>query len=317
MDDIDDIREPAGELTGPLQNCHGWRPEPMLAGNTTFEWGSKTYIMGIINVTPDSFSGDGLGADVDAAVHQAQAFANAGADILDIGGESTRPGSEPVGAEVEMQRVLPVLQAIAEQTDVPISIDTYKAEVAAAALDAGAHIVNDVWGLRMDPDLAPLIAEREVPIIIMHNRSRPKNAVQEQRLGGRYVGIKYENLIEDIIRELHESIDIALETGIDLDQIIVDPGIGFGKTVEQNLTIIGELDQLRSLGRPILVGPSRKSFIGYTLDAPAGERVFGTAATVALAIAHGADIVRVHDVAPMTDVVRMTDAIVRRETAEQ
>ena len=211
-----------------------------------------------------------------------------------------------------MRRVLPVVRAITAQTDTPISIDTYKAEVAAAALDAGAHIVNDVWGLRMDPELAPLIAERGVPVVIMHNRSRPKNAVQEQRLGGRYVGIEYENLMGDILRELRESLTIALEAGIDPNQIIVDPGIGFGKTVEQNLTLINGIDQLRCLGRPILVGPSRKSFIGYTLDAPASGRLFGTAATVALAIARGADIVRVHDVRAIADVVRMTDAIVRR-----
>jgi dihydropteroate synthase len=284
----------------------------MIVGDTSFEWGTRTYVMGIINVTPDSFSGDGLGTDLDATVRQAQAFVDAGADILDIGGESTRPGAKPVSAEVERQRVLPVVEAIAAQMDVPISIDTYKAEVAAAALDAGAHIVNDVWGLRMDPDLAPLIAERNVPVILMHNRSRPQDAVQEQRLGGHYVGVEYQDLLGDILRELQDSITLATNAGIDPTQIIVDPGIGFGKTVEQNLTIINELEQLGALGRPILVGPSRKSFIGYTLDAPPSERLFGTAATVAIAIARGADIVRVHDVGPMMDVVRMTDAIIRR-----
>lgn len=309
---LDDARQLADELEHVLRNYRSWPPEPTTIGDTTFGWGSKTYIMGIINVTPDSFSGDGLGTDVDAAVRQAREFVDAGIDLLDIGGESTRPGSEPVSAEVEMQRALPALQAIVEETDVPISIDTYKAEVAAAALDAGAHVVNDVWGLRMDPDLAPLVAERDVPVILMHNRSRPKNAVQEQRLGGRYVGIEYENLMGDIIRELRESIEIGTAAGIDHSQIIIDPGIGFGKTIEQNVTIIDELEQLRSLGRPILVGPSRKSFIGYTLDAPPQERVLGTAATVVMSIARGADIVRVHDVRAMTDVVRMTDTIVRR-----
>ncbi|MFQ5858713.1 MAG: dihydropteroate synthase [Anaerolineae bacterium] len=287
-------------------------PEPMIVGDTTFTWGSKTYIMGVINTTPDSFSGDGLGTDAKAAVRLARQFIDAGADILDIGGESTRPGAEPISAQVEMKRVLPAVQAIAEQTHIPISIDTYKAEVAAAALDAGAHIVNDVWGLRLDPDLAPLIAERGVPVIIMHNRSRPKDTVQEQRLGGRYVGTEYQNLMGDILRELRESIELGVEAGIDLAQIIVDPGLGFGKTVEQNLTITDELDQLRSLGRPILVGPSRKSFIGYTLNAPPGERLLGTATAVAVAIARGADIVRVHDVSAMADVARMTDAIVRK-----
>lgn len=294
-------------------NYHSRFPEPTEVAGTVLEWGSRTYIMGIINVTPDSFSGDGVGKDVDAAVCQAREFIDAGADILDIGGESTRPGSRPVSARVELQRILPAVQAIAAQTDVPISIDTYKAEVAAAALDAGAHIVNDVWGLRMDPDMARLVAGRGVPVIVMHNRSRPRDAAQEQRLGGHYVGIDYANLMEDIIRELRESINGAVEAGIDPNQIIVDPGVGFGKTVEQNLTLIDQLDQLQSLGRPVLVGPSRKSFIGHTLDAPAGERLLGTAAVVALAIARGADIVRVHDVGAMATIARMTDAIVRQK----
>ncbi|MFQ5343484.1 MAG: dihydropteroate synthase [Anaerolineae bacterium] len=297
-------------------NYHSRLPEPIEVEGTVLEWGSKTYLMGIINVTPDSFSGDGVGVDVEAAVQQAREFIDAGADILDIGGESTRPGSQPVTTEEELRRVLPAVEAIAAQTDTPISIDTYKAEVAAAALDAGAHIVNDVWGLRMDPDMAPLVAERGVPVVVMHNRSRPRDAFQEKRLGGRYVGIEYEDLMADIIRELRESIDCACEAGVDPNQIIVDPGVGFGKTVEQNLVLIDQLGQLRSLGRPVLVGPSRKSFIGYTLGKPAGERLFGTAAVVALAIARGADIVRVHDVAVMADVARMADAIVRRKQSE-
>jgi len=267
--------------------------------------------MGIINVTPDSFSGDGLGTDIDAVLHRAERFVEAGADILDVGGESTRPGATPVSAEVEMQRVLPAIHAIAQRFDVPISIDTWKAEVAAAALDAGAHMVNDVWGLRMDPRMAPLIAKLEVPVIVMHNRSRPQNAVQEARLGGRYVGIEYEDLMADVLHQLRESIEIARQAGVPQTRIIVDPGIGFGKTVEQNLSLLNRLSELRILGRPILVGPSRKSFIGYVLNRPPEARVFGTAATVAVAILHGADIVRVHDVAEMMDVVRMTDAIVR------
>ncbi len=299
------------------ENEHGRFPEPIEAGGAVLEWGSRTYVMGIINVTPDSFSGDGVGSDVDTAVCQALEFIDAGADILDIGGESTRPGSEPVTTGEELRRVLPAVEAIAAQTDAPISIDTYKAEVAAAALDAGAHIVNDVWGLRMDPDMAPLVARRGVPVIVMHNRSRPRDAVQEKQLGGRYVGIEYEDLMADIIRELRESIDRAVEAGVDPNQIIVDPGVGFGKTVEQNLALIDQLDRLQSLGRPVLVGPSRKSFIGYTLDAPASERLLGTAAVVALAIARGADIVRIHDVAVMADVVRMADAIVRQKVATQ
>jgi dihydropteroate synthase len=309
---VPEARALASELAGTLAAYRAWPPQPIVAGATELAWGQKTHVMGIINATPDSFSGDGVGTDVDLAVQQAQAFVEAGADILDIGGESTRPGSKPVDAETEQDRVLPVIEAVAGAVDIPISVDTYRAKVAAAALDAGADFVNDVWALRMDPEMAPLVAERGVPIILMHNRSRPKDAVQEERLGGRYVGVQYGNLMGDILRELRASISAAVDAGIDLHKIIVDPGIGFGKTVEQNLTIVDELDQLRSLGRPILVGPSRKSFIGYTLDVASGERLLGTLATVAVSVLRGADIVRVHDVAETEQVVQMLDAIVRR-----
>ncbi len=284
--------------------------------DTTFVWGERTYIMGIINVTPDSFSGDGLlgrSTDwVEAAVRQGVEFVQAGADILDVGGESTRPGATPITATEEIRRVVPVIRALREVTEVPISIDTYKAEVAAAALDAGADIINDVWGFRMDPEMAPLAARREAPVILMHNRSRPQNAALEQRLGGRYVGIAYRELIEDIKEELLASVAIAHSAGIPDDHIILDPGIGFGKTVEQNLELIDRLNELATLGYPLLVGPSRKSFIGYTLDLPPDQRIEGTAAAVAICIDRGADIVRVHDVLYMTRVARMTDAIVRR-----
>ena len=281
----------------------------------TFEWGRRTYVMGILNVTPDSFSGDGLLAEGDIAaraVAQARAFAAAGADIIDIGGESTRPGSTPVELEEELARVLPVITAVRAAVDATISVDTYRAAVAAAALDAGAAWVNDVWGLRMDPELAGLIARRGCPIVLMHNRSRPKDVAQAERLGGRYVGVAYNDLIADVIRELQESIDLALAAGVRPDQIIIDPGIGFGKTVAQNLELIDRLDAFKALGYPLLLGPSRKSFIGYTLDLPPEERVEGTAAAVAIGIARGADIIRVHDVQAMARVARMTDAIVRR-----
>jgi len=281
----------------------------------TFEWGRRTYVMGILNVTPDSFSGDGLLAEGDIAaraVAQAQAFTAAGADIIDIGGESTRPGSTPVELEEELARVLPVITAVRAAVDATISVDTYRAAVAAAALDAGAAWVNDVWGLRMDPELAGLIARRGCPIVLMHNRSRPKDVAQAERLGGRYVGVAYNDLIADVIRELQESIDLALAAGVRPDQIIIDPGIGFGKTVAQNLELIDRLDAFKALGYPLLLGPSRKSFIGYTLDLPPEERVEGTAAAVAIGIARGADIIRVHDVQAMARVARMTDAIVRR-----
>ncbi|GAB4272379.1 MAG: hypothetical protein Kow0080_18740 [Candidatus Promineifilaceae bacterium] len=284
----------------------------------TFSWGKRTYIMGILNATPDSFSGDGLLAAEDvvaAAVAQAKQFAADGADIIDVGGESTRPGSVPVSAEEELARVVDVITAVRAAVELPISVDTYRASVAAAALDAGADWVNDVWGLRMDPDMAPLVAERGCPVVVMHNRSKPKNVAQVERLGGRYVGIEYDNLIEDIKRELEAQIALGLKAGIQPSQIIIDPGLGFGKTVSQNLQIIRELDAFKALGYPILLGPSRKSFIGYTLDLPPDERVEGTAVTVALGIEHGADIIRVHDVKQMVRAAKMTDAIVRKPTS--
>ncbi len=283
--------------------------------NRSFAWGKRTYVMGILNITPDSFSGDGLvaGSDfVSAALAQAHRFAEAGADILDVGGESTRPGAEPITADQEQARVIPVIQAIASELEIPISIDSYKAEVAAEALDAGASLVNDVWGLRADPQLAGLVAERGVPIILMHNRSNPANADLRQRLGGRYVGVEYDNLVDDIKRELMDSVAIANQAGVADDRIILDPGIGFGKTVEQNLELLDRCGEIRELDYPLLVGPSRKSFIGYTLDLPPDQRVEGTAAAVAIAIARGADIVRVHDVEAIMRVAKMTDAITRR-----
>jgi dihydropteroate synthase len=270
--------------------------------------------MGILNVTPDSFSGDGLlkrENRVAAAVAQAEQFVAEGADILDIGGESSRPGSVPISAEQEMERILPVIQAVRRAVNVPISVDSYRAEVASAALDNGADWLNDIWGLRMDPGLGQLAAERGCPLVLMHNRSQPKDVAQEERLGGRYVGVAYNDLIADIIAELQESIDLALNAGVKAEQIIIDPGIGFGKTVAQNLQLIRELDQFKALGYPILLGSSRKSFIGYTLDLPPEERLEGTAATVTIGIDRGADIIRVHDVQAMSRVARMTDSLTR------
>ena len=282
--------------------------------NHLFEWGSRTYIMGILNITPDSFSGDGLYTEADpveGALKQALQFKENGVDILDVGGESTRPGSEPVGVEEELERVIPVIEALAGEVELPISIDTYKAKVAAAAMDAGAHIVNDVWGLNADEDMAALVAENEVPVILMHNRSKPKNAEVLERLGGRYTGVEYDDLLEDIKWELMESVKKAKDAGVKDENIILDPGIGFGKTVEQNLELLNRTDEICELGYPVLVGPSRKSFIGYTLDLPPEERSEGTAAAVAVSIIRGANIVRVHDVEHVAKTVRMTDAIVR------
>jgi dihydropteroate synthase len=275
--------------------------------------------MGILNVTPDSFSGDGLmyNAPVEdaaaAALAQARQFVEAGADILDVGGESTRPGAQPVSAAEEIQRVVPVIQALAAaKLNAIISVDTSKAGVAQAALDAGGKWINDVWGLRADPGIASVAARAGVPVVLMHNRSRPADAELQQRLGGRYTGVKYKHLIEEVKTELLESVALAHTAGIPDDHIILDPGIGFGKTVEQSLELIDRLDEIRSLGYPVLLGPSRKSFIGYTLNLPADQRLEGTAAAVAIGIARGADIVRVHDVASMVRVARMSDAILRR-----
>lgn len=288
---------------------------PLTLGPLTLHWGRQSYIMGILNATPDSFSGDGLlsaAATVEAALAQARRFKEEGAHLLDIGGESTRPGSTPVSEQEELARVVPVVEAIAREVEITISIDTYKATVARAALDAGAHLLNDVWGGRMDPEMLTLAATRGVPIVLMHNRSRPKNVTQEARLGGRYEGTAYENLLGDVVRELIESVALARAAGVAREQIILDPGIGFGKSIAQNLELLDRLGELRVLGYPLLLGSSRKSFIGYTLDLPPDERVEGTAATVAIGIARGADILRVHDVRVMARIARMTDAIVRR-----
>lgn len=276
----------------------------------TFEWGAKTYVMGIINATPDSFSGDGL-TNAELAIEQGVRMEQDGADVLDVGGESTRPGSEPVSVEEELGRVLPVIEALSKRLRIPISIDTYKAEVARKAIEAGASMINDVWGGLMDPEILKVAAEKNVPIILMHNRSKPKDAAQTERLGGRYVGVEYGNLLGDIKKELQERIDAALAAGVKREQIIIDPGIGFGKTVEHNLELVRRFEELKSLGYPVLAGPSRKSFVGYTLDLPPEKRLEGTIAAVTLCIEKGADIVRVHDVPEIDRVRRFTDAVMR------
>ena len=275
-------------------------------GNVEFRWGERTYVMGIINLSPDSFSGDGI-TDLEAAVAQAHRFVSEGADILDIGGESTRPGSAPVSIGDEIKRVVPAIERLVSEVSIPLSIDTYKPEVARRALEAGAAMINDQWGLKRDQRLAELAAEWGVPIILMSNQ-RDK--------GGYDAGIQrdtayYEELMAEVTSSLRQSLELALTLNVPRENIILDPGIGFGKTWKQELEIIRRLEELRELGRPILIGPSRKSFIKMVLDLPVDERVEGTAAAVAIGIAKGADIVRVHDVQQMVRVCRMSDAIIR------
>lgn len=286
----------------------------MKIGKSVFKWGSKTYVMGIVNVTPDSFSGDGLIGNqnlTESVLKQSEQFIKDGADILDIGGESTRPGSHEISLQEEEDRVLPIIEILRKTFDIPISIDTYKSALADQAIALGANLINDVWSLRADADMGTVVKNHNVPIILMHNRSSAKSTEFEEKLGGRYVGIKYNNLIEDIKSELLSSVDMAVEAGIANEKIILDSGIGFGKTVSQNLTLLNRGDEIRDLGYPLLVGPSRKSFIGYTLDLPPEERVEGTGAAIAVAITRRADIIRVHDVKEMANIAKMTDAITR------
>ena len=275
-------------------------PGTTVIGGRPFEWGSRTYVAGVINMTPDSFSGDGLGGDVEAAVGQALRFQEWGADIIDVGGESTRPpslyaGAAPTSEDVEISRVIPVIEALHQRVDLPISVDTFKAEVARRALDAGASMINDIWGFTRDAEMARVAAEAGAPVILMHNQKHTR----------------YADLVPDVIGALMRRCEAAVEAGVALENVILDPGMGFGKTAEHNLEILRRLGEFSVLGRPLLMGMSRKSTIGYVLDLPVEERVEGTAATVALSIANGADVVRVHDVKEMVRVARMSDAVVR------
>lgn len=257
-----------------------------------------TLVMGILNSTPDSFSDGGRFNSIDSAIQHAGEMIEAGADIIDIGAESTRPynGAKEVSAEEELQRLLPILEALLAMTTVPVSIDTYKPCVAEACLKLGAHIINDIWGLQQDPAMARVVAEHNVPVILMHNRK-----------GNNYQG----DILGEIIRFLRRSIDIGIDAGIGFEKFIVDPGIGFGKTPEDNLIVMSRLEELKTLGCPILLGTSRKRFIGEVLNLPVDERVEGTAATVAVGITKGVNIVRVHDVREIARIAKMTDAMMR------
>jgi len=269
--------------------------------NFDFDFSKRTYVMGILNVTPDSFSDGGLFFDHSDAVRRALQMVEDGADIIDIGGESTRPGSEPVPLSEELNRTIPVIEALAKKVSVPISIDTYKAEVARRALDAGASIVNDITGLRFDPEMRHVVAKYGVPVVVMHIKGTPRDMQKDPQ---------YEALMPEILDYLRESIRIAYEAGIAGDRVIIDPGIGFGKTFEQNLSIIHNLRDFTLLEKPMLIGVSRKAFIGHILGGvPPGERLEGTAAAVAISIMNGANIIRVHDVKEMVKVAKVADAI--------
>ena len=263
----------------------------------TLEFGGKTLIMGILNCTPDSFSDGGQWFDPDKAIEHALEMEKDGADIIDIGGESTRPGSTEVLAAEEMERVIPVIEGLRNKLKVPISIDTYKAETARAALEAGAVIINDVWGLQRDPDMPKVAAEYGCPVIVMHNKAEAK----------------YDNFISEVLAFLRRSIDLGIEAGCNKEQFIVDPGFGFGKNIEHNLLITRKLEELSVLGCPILMAASRKKTVGLVLDAPADQRLLGDAAVAAQSIANGADIIRVHDVKEMAQVAKMADALMSAE----
>lgn len=267
----------------------------MRIGNKEYELGKRTYIMGILNVTPDSFSDGGKFNEIDAAVNQARKLIEDGADIIDIGGESTRPGAEYVTEEEEIKRVVPIIKAIKEKLDVTISIDTYKARTAEEAIKAGADIINDIWGAKYDKNMAKVAAKYNTPIILMHNRENKP----------------YENLMEDVVSDLQESIDIALKAGVKKENIILDPGIGFAKTYEENLIVMNNCEVIKKLGYPMLLGTSRKSMIGLTLNLPVNERVEGTLATSVMGIIKGFEFIRVHDVLENKRVAIMTDTILK------
>ena len=268
----------------------------------TLALGRHTHVMGILNVTPDSFSDGGCYLDIEQAVRHAELMVAEGATLIDIGGESSRPGASPVSVNEELTRILPVIRAVADTVDVLLSVDTYKAEVARRALEAGAHLVNDITALRGDAVMAAVVAEMEAGLILMHIKGTPRTMQQAPQ---------YEDVVREVCASLQESIQIAEAQGVAADQIIIDPGIGFGKTTEHNLEILKRLREFQRLGKPLLIGTSRKSFIGNILGLPVTERVEGTAATVCWAIAHGADIVRVHDVKANVRAAQMTDALYR------
>ena len=265
----------------------------MQIGNRNFEIGTHTYVMGILNVTPDSFSDGGKFDQLDAALHHVEEMIREGADIIDVGGESTRPGYEQISEEEEIARVVPVIEQIKARFDIPVSLDTYKEPVATAGIQAGVDLINDIWGLKGDEKMAAVIAKSGLPCCLMHNR---KEAV-------------YQNYIQDVLADLEETLEIAEKAGIARDKILLDPGIGFAKTYEQNLLLLQQLETMHSFGCPILLGTSRKSVIGLTLNVPAQERMVGTVATTVLGVIKGCSFVRIHDIKENVQAIKMTEAI--------
>ncbi len=285
-------------------------------GTTEFAWGIRTYVMGIINITEDSFSGDGVLVEkdfVERAVTLAKRFVSEGAHMLDVGGESTRPGSEPVSEAEELRRVIPVVRALSQAVCAPISIDTYKAGVAREAIHAGAHCINDVWGGTKDESMYDVAATLDVPIVLTHNTSSKDRLQVDARLGNSFTGAKSEDVVLDVRNGLCSLADVAIERGVRRENIILDPGFGFGKTVGQNLELIRRFDELKTLGCPLLAGVSRKSFVGHTLDLPPSERVEGTLAAAVLCAERGTDIIRAHDVQAVSRACRFVDIVMQKE----
>ena len=267
----------------------------MQIGNRNFEIGNHTYVMGILNVTPDSFSDGGQYNNMDTVLFRVEEMIKEGADIIDVGGESTRPGYEQISADEEIDRVVPVIEQIKKCFDIPVSLDTYKATVAKAGIEAGADLINDIWGLKYDECMADVIAGADVPCCLMHNRKEPN----------------YQNFIQDVLADLKESVQLAQKAGIKQDKIITDPGIGFAKSYEQNLLLLQKLEVLKRLGYPVLLGTSRKSVIGLTLDLPAHQRINGTIATTVLGVVKGCSFVRVHDIKENVQAIKMAEAILQ------
>ncbi len=290
------------------------RPAPMVIRDRTFVWGSQTYVMAIVNVTTDSFSGDGVGDEPGAVREKIDAAITGGADLIDIGGESTRPGASRISAAEEMNRVLSAIAIAREMTEIPVSIDTYKSEVARAGVEAGADLVNDVWGTTADPDMAATVADLGCPLVIMHNRLTP--AVLGE-IGPHFGEVEYGDVTGAVYAVLERLLDGAISAGIPGENIIVDPGVGFGKTPPQNLELIGRLETLNGLGQPLLLGASRKSFIGHSLGDGQADRLMGTTAANMAAIAQGVDIIRVHDVSQAVQAARVMDSILGRSHPSQ